>query len=109
MTTEFNFENDLPGFKTKIENLKKQNNHFAMSQYYFDSGKDAKQALEFVDKAIAKGERFWMLRHKSLVQAKLGDKKGAIESAKRSLALAQEAKNNDYIRMNEKSIAEWSK
>ncbi len=86
-----------------------QNDYFAMSQYYFDSGKDAKQALEFVDKAIAKGERFWMLRHKSLVQAKLGDKKGAIESAKRSLALAQEAKNNDYIRMNEKSIAEWSK
>jgi Protein of unknown function (DUF2911) len=86
-----------------------QNDYFAMSQYYFDSGKDAKQALDFVDKAIAKGERFWMLRHKSLVQAKLGDKKGAIESAKRSLALAQEAKNNDYIRMNEKSIAEWSK
>jgi Protein of unknown function (DUF2911) len=86
-----------------------QNDYFAMSQYYFDSGKDAKQALDFVDKAIAKGERFWMLRHKSLVQAKLGDKKGAIESAKRSLALAKEAKNNDYIRMNEKSIAEWSK
>ena len=86
-----------------------QNDYFAMSQYYFDSGKDAKQALDFVDKAIAKGERFWMLRHKSLVQAKLGDKKGAIESAKRSLALAQEAKNNDYIRMNEKSIVEWSK
>jgi Protein of unknown function (DUF2911) len=86
-----------------------QNDYFAMSQYYFDSGKDAKQALEFVDKAIAKGERFWMLRHKSLVQAKLGDKKGAIVSAQRSLALAKEAKNNDYIRMNEKSIAEWSK
>jgi Protein of unknown function (DUF2911) len=87
-----------------------QNDYFAMSQYYFDSGKDAKQALDFVEKALAKGEpRFWMLRHKSLVQAKLGDKKGAIESAKRSLALAQEAKNNDYIRMNEKSIAEWSK
>lgn len=86
-----------------------QNDYFAMSQYYFDSGKDTKQALDFVDKAIAKGERFWMLRHKSLVQAKLGDKKGAIESAKRSLALAKEAKNNDYVRMNEKSIAEWSK
>ena len=80
-----------------------------MSQYYFDSGKDLKMSLEFANKAIAKGERFWMLRHKSLVQAKLGDKKGAIESASRSLALAKEAKNNDYIRMNEKSIIEWSK
>jgi Protein of unknown function (DUF2911) len=87
-----------------------QNDYYAMSQYYFDSGKDAKEALNFVNKALDKGEpRFWMLRHKSLVQAKLGDKKGAIESAKRSLELAKEAKNNDYIRMNEKSIAEWAK
>ena len=87
-----------------------QGDYYAMSTYYFEAGKDSKQALEFVDKALAKGEpRFWMLRHRSLVQAKIGDKKGAIESAKKSLALAQAAKNNDYIRMNEASIKEWSK
>ena len=86
-----------------------QNEYFTMSQYYFDSGKDLKMSLEFANKAIAKGERFWMLRHKSLVQAKLGDKKGALESATKSLALAKEAKNDDYVRMNEKSIAEWTK
>lgn len=86
-----------------------QNDYYAMSTYYFEAGKDAKQALDFVDKALAKGEaRFWMLRHKSLVQAKLGDKKGAIESATKSLTMAKEAKNNDYIRMNEASIKEWS-
>lgn len=87
-----------------------QGDYYAMSTYYFESGKDPKQALEFVDKALAKGEpRFWMLRHKSLVQAKIGDKKGAIASATKSLELAKEAKNNDYIRMNEASIKEWSK
>jgi Protein of unknown function (DUF2911) len=86
-----------------------QSDYFAMSQYYFETGKDAKEALNFANKAIDQGERFWMLRHKSLVQAKLGDKAGAIASAKRSLELAKEAKNNDYVRMNEKSIAEWSK
>ncbi len=87
-----------------------QNDYYAMSTYYFDAGKDPKMALEFCDKAFAKGEpKFWMLRHKSLVQAKLGDKKGAIESANKSLAMAKEAKNPDYIRMNEASIKEWSK
>jgi hypothetical protein len=86
-----------------------QNEYFAMSQYYMDNGKDLNQALDFVNKAVAKGERFWMLRHKSLVQAKLGDKVGALTSAKRSLELAKEAKNNDYIRMNEESIKEWTK
>jgi hypothetical protein len=86
-----------------------QNDYFAMSQYYLESGKDNAKALEFVNKALEKGERFWMLRHKSLVQAKLGDKKGAIETARKSIAAAQEAKNMDYVRMNEKSLAEWSK
>jgi hypothetical protein len=86
-----------------------QGDYYAMSQYYFDSGKELPKALEFVDKALAKGERFWMLRHKSLVMAKMGDKKGAIEAAKKSLAAATEAKNMDYVRMNEKSIAEWMK
>lgn len=84
-----------------------QNEYFTMSQFYFDNGKSLADALDFANKAIAKGERFWMLRHKSLVQAKMGDKAGAIASAKRSLELAKEAKNNDYIRMNEASIAEW--
>lgn len=87
-----------------------QNDYYAMSTYYFDAGKDPKQALEFVDKALAKGKpQYWMLRHKSLVQAKIGDKKGAIASATKSLEMAKEAKNNDYIRMNEASIKEWSK
>lgn len=85
-----------------------QQEYFAMSQYYFDTNRDLAQALDFANKALAKGERFWMLRHKSLVQAKMGDKAGAIATAKKSLDAAKEAKNNDYIRMNEKSIAEWS-
>ena len=108
------FTNDVDGkvmaqIKQKLDGPT-QNDYYAMSTYYFDAGKDPKQALEFCDKALAKGEaRFWMLRHRSLIQAKLGDKKGAIESAKKSLAMAQEAKNNDYVRMNEASIKEWSK
>ena len=86
-----------------------QNDYFAMSQYYLESGKDAKIALEYVDKALDKGGKFWMYRHKSLVLAKMGDKKAAIAAAQKSLEMAKEAKNNDYIRMNEKSIGEWSK
>jgi Protein of unknown function (DUF2911) len=107
------FTNDVDSkvmaqIKAKLEGPS-QGDYFAMSQYYFETGKDLSQTLDYVNKALAKGERFWMLRHKSLVQAKMGDKKGAIETAKKSLAAAQEAKNPDYVRMNEKSIAEWSK
>jgi hypothetical protein len=107
------FTNDVDGkvmaqIKSKLDGPS-QNEYFAMSQYYFDNGKGNAEALDFVNKAVAKGERFWMLRHKSLVQAKMGDKAGAIATAKRSMELAKTEKNMDYVRMNEKSIAEWTK
>jgi hypothetical protein len=54
-------------------------------------------------------EAFWMTRQKSLIQADLGDKKGAIETAKVSLAAAEKAGNMDYVKMNKESIAAWSK
>jgi len=64
-----------------------------------------------VNKALElnKENPFWYTRLKSLIQAKLGDKKGAIETAKASLAAAEVAKNQDYVKMNKDSIAEWSK
>ena len=107
------FTNDVDGkvmaqIKAKLDGPS-QNDYYAMSQFYFDNGKGNAEALDFVNKAVAKGERFWMLRHKSLVQAKMGDKAGAIATAKRSLELAKTEKNMDYVRMNEKSIAEWTK
>ncbi len=52
---------------------------------------------------------FYQLRLKSLIQAKLGDKATAIETAKLSLAASQKAKNDDYVKMNNDSIKEWSK
>jgi hypothetical protein len=39
----------------------------------------------------------------------MGDKKGAIDTAKLSLAGAEKAGNSDYTKMNNDSIKEWSK
>ena len=73
-------------------------------------GKDLEQAMEWIDKAVemTKDEpRFWFLRQQSLIHAANGDKKGAIAAAKKSLEGAKEAKNADYIKMNEDSLKEW--
>ena len=51
--------------------------------------------------------KFWQLRQQSLILAKSGDTKGAIEAARRSLAGAKAAKNMDYVKMNEDSLKEW--
>jgi len=85
--------------------------YFSAAQYLYQSGGDLNTALNYVNKAIElnKDKPFWYSRQKSLIQAKLGDKKGAIETAKISLAAAQAAKNADYVKMNEDSIREWSK
>lgn len=85
--------------------------YFSAAQFYNQSNGDATKALSFVNKALDLNDKkpFWYNRLKSLIQAKMGDKKGAIETAKVSLAAAQVAKNEDYVKMNNDSIAEWSK
>lgn len=87
--------------------------YFSAAQYYYNSNADMNKALEYVNKAIALNKQedvpFWHLRQKSLIQAKLGDKAGAIATAKLSLAGAEKAKNADYVKMNNDSIKEWGK
>ena len=85
--------------------------YFSSAQYLFQSNGDLTKALTYVNKALDmnKDKPFWYNRLKSLIQAKQGDKNGAIETAKISLASAEAAKNQDYVKMNKESIAEWSK
>jgi len=86
------------------------NDYFSAASYYRKSGKDLKQALTWITKATEMNTNaFWMTREKSLIHAAMGDKKGAVEAAKISLAVAEKAGNADYVKMNKESIAEWSK
>ncbi len=85
--------------------------YFSSAQYLFQSNGDIAKARTYVDKALemSKDKPYFYYRLKSLIQAKQGDLKGAIETAKLSLAAAEIAKNQDYIKMNKDSIDEWSK
>lgn len=108
---------EVPTQKTAMASIEKalagptSGDYFSSAQYFYQSNGDLNKALEYVNKAIDlnKDKPFWYTRQKSLIQAKLGDKKGAIETAKISLAAATAAKNDDYVKMNNDSIAEWSK
>lgn len=108
---------EVPTQKTAISNIEKAlagpsaGDYFSAAQYLFQSNGDIAKARTYVDKALEMSieQPFWYNRLKSLIQAKQGDKKGAIETAKLSLAAAEAAKNQDYVKMNKDSIAEWSK
>lgn len=84
--------------------------YFAAAVYNLSEGKDLKQAMSWIDKAVemTKDEpRFWFLRQQSLIHAANGDKKGAIVAAKKSLEGAKAQGNEDYIKMNQDSLKEW--
>lgn len=85
--------------------------YFASAQYFYQSNKETNKALVWVDKALelSAEKPFYYLRLKSLIQNKIGDKTGAIETAKLSLAASEKAGNADYVKMNKESIAEWSR
>jgi hypothetical protein len=85
------------------------NDYAAAAGYMHDSGKDLNKALEYIQKATnVESPRYWQVRREALILADLGRKKEAVAAAKKSLSLAKEAGNMDYVRMNEKSIKEWS-
>jgi len=80
--------------------------YYAAATYYFDNGKDLKKAKEWIVKAVeADPKAFYMVHLQAKILSKLGDKAGAIAAAMKSIELSKEAKNNDYVRLNEKLIA----
>lgn len=83
--------------------------YYNAAVYYSTEGKDLKKAEEWMNKAMSMIENpgFWQLRQQSLIYAKMGNKKKAIEIAKKSLAGAEAAGNDDYIKMNKESLKEW--
>jgi hypothetical protein len=78
---------------------------FQAAVYYLETGRDLKQALEWVNKA-AEGMKspFWVLHQKAKIQKAMGDKAGAKATATASLESAKTANNRDYQMMNEELI-----
>ncbi|WP_242086361.1 DUF2911 domain-containing protein [Aestuariivivens sediminis] len=94
----------------KVMNGPGANDYFQAAVYYFQEGKDIQQAKTWIDQAVEMSKdqpRFWVLRQQSLIHAKAGEKASAIAAAKASLKYAEEAGNDDYVKMNKDSLKEW--
>ncbi|MBS1949947.1 MAG: hypothetical protein OJF59_002412 [Cytophagales bacterium] len=76
--------------------------YYQAASYYFDNGKDLKQALDWATIAsLTNKDAFWVWLLKAKIQKALGDKKGAMESSMTSKAAAEKASNAEYVKMNE--------
>jgi len=96
----------------QIDQLMNKDNrpYYNAALYYLENGKDLKQALVWFDKAAEQQpEAYWVQHQRANCLAKLGKKEEAKAAAEKSIALAKTAKNDDYVRLNEKLIAELNK
>lgn len=88
----------------QINNLMNRDNrpYFNAAMYYLETGKDLNQAVQWFDKAIEQNPKaFWVLHQKANALAKLGKKEDARTTAQKSIVLAKEANNDDYVKLNE--------
>jgi hypothetical protein len=83
--------------------------YFQAASYYYENDKDLKQALAWVNKAIEQNNAFYVVHLKAKILLKMKDYKGAQEAADQSITLATAAKNDDYVKLNQKLIAEAKK
>ncbi len=85
-----------------------QGAYHTAATYYHENGKDLKQALAWSQKANAENPKFWQVRREALIHAAMGDYAAAIADAKQSRELAVKAEYDEYIRLNDESIKEWT-
>jgi hypothetical protein len=96
----------------QIEQLMNKDNrpYFNAAMYYMENGKDLNQALSWFDKAVEMNpSAFWIQHQRANCLAKLGKKAEAKAAAEKSKELAAAAKNDDYVKLNEKLLAELEK
>ena len=84
--------------------------YWQAAQFYFEYDKNLTRALENVTKATEENPKaFYMFLYKARIEKEMGKTAAAMETSKTSLALSKEAKNDDYVKMNEKLQKELKK
>ena len=116
-TTRLSMKIEVPTVKKAMASIKKtlgkdpkHRDYYSAAVYYLSEDQDLQQAKKWINKAISMNdEPYWYFRQQSLILAGLNETAAAIEAAEKSLERAIKAGNEDYIKLNTDSIAEWSK
>ncbi len=98
ISTEF----DARVVKDIANALRDNRPYFQAGMYYVETGRDLNQAVDWFDLAIQQNPNaFWVYHQKANALAKLGKKDEARTAANKSLELAKQASNDDYVKLNE--------
>ena len=76
--------------------------YWMAAQFYNEYDNNPAKAHEYISAAVKDNPKaFWMWLYKARIEQAMGNKTAAMESSKTSWTLAKEAKNDDYVKMNE--------
>ncbi|MFM7217024.1 MAG: DUF2911 domain-containing protein [Bacteroidota bacterium] len=81
--------------------------YYQAASYYYENGKDMKQALDWVSKAAEQNPKaYWVTLLKAKIQLKMKDYAGAAASAQKTIDLAKEDQDDTYVMNGEKILKE---
>ncbi|MES2617788.1 MAG: DUF2911 domain-containing protein [Bacteroidota bacterium] len=81
--------------------------YYSAASYYYENNKDMKVALGWVNKALEQNPKaYWVMALKAKIEIKLNDKTAATATAEKVIAMAKEGKNEDYVKIGEKLLAD---
>ncbi|WP_226333270.1 DUF2911 domain-containing protein [Echinicola marina] len=77
---------------------------YQAASYYYSQDKDLETAHDWIERSVKDDPKYWTMHLKAKIEDKLGMKEEAIKSASLSAEMAREAKNMDYVGLNERLI-----
>jgi len=77
---------------------------YQAASFYYSIDKDLDTAHTWIQKSVSADPKYWTMHLKAKIEDKLGLKEEAIKSAELSKEMAQEAKNMDYVGLNDRLI-----
>lgn len=78
--------------------------YYQAANYYFTNNKDMNLAYDWITRSVNDDPKYWTMHLKAKIELALGKKTEALESARKSMEMAKEAKNPDYVGLNERLI-----
>jgi hypothetical protein len=94
--------------KTQLKEEQKKLPYARAAMYYLENDLDLKKAAAWMDAAIAaQPDAFYLVYRKALILEKLGDKAGALATARKSLEAANQASGaikDEYVGLNQAVI-----
>ncbi|KAA9340736.1 DUF2911 domain-containing protein [Adhaeribacter soli] len=83
--------------------------YYLAAGYLYNNDKDLNQALQWINKSISIDPKYWTVHLKAKILAKQKKYDQAIAAANESIFHAKKARNEDYVKLNQRYIAQWKK